>query len=120
MTINAPLVENFMEDCVMLEKHRVPDGQGGFNTQWNEGTQFMAAIVKDNTLAARVAEKQGVTEVYTVTTAAGVALDFHEVFRRVRDGAVFRATSNALDSRPPDVATFDFEQVSAERWELVT
>lgn len=120
MMINAPLVENFMEDCVMLEKRRIPDGQGGFTTKWSDGPSFQASIVKDKTLEARVAEKQGVTEVYTVTTAAGIGLDFHDVFRRARDGTVFRATSNASDSRPPKVATFDFEQVFAERWEIPT
>ena len=80
----------------------------------------MAAAVQDNTLAARVAEKQGVTEVYTVTTPTGVGLEFHDVFRRDSDGATFRATSNAIDSRPPEAATFAFEQVNAERWELTT
>lgn len=118
MTTNAPLIEHFMQDCVMVEKRRVPDGQGGFVTRWEDGAPFRAAIVKDNTLAARVAEKQGVTEVYTVTTDAGVGLDYHEVFKRASDGAIFRVTSNAADSRPPDAATFTFEQVTAERWVL--
>lgn len=118
--INAPLIEDFMVDCVMVEKRRAPDGLGGFTTTWEDGAAFRAAVVKNNTLAARVAEKQGVTEVYTVTTPAGVDLDFHEVFRRVDDGAVFRVTSNARDSRPPKSATFAFEQVTAELWTLPT
>ena len=118
MTSVPGLVANFMERCTMLEKKRLPDGQGGFTTVWADAGPFMAAIVKDNTLSARVAEKQGVTEVYTVTTPPGVGLEFHDVFRRDSDGATFRATSNAIDSRPPAAATFAFEQVNAERWEL--
>ena len=118
---NIPsLVANFMERCTMLEKKRLPDGQGGFTTGWTDAGPFMAAVIKDSTLAARVAEKQGVTEVYTVTTPTGVGLEFHDVFRRDSDGATFRVTSNARDSRPPAVATFAFEQVNAERWELTT
>ena len=120
MTDVPGLVGNFMARCTMLEKKRIPDGQGGFTTGWADAGPFMAAVVKNNTLAARVAEKQGVTEVYTVTTADGVGLEFHDVFRRDSDGAIFRVTSNAIDSRPPAVATFTFEQVSAERWELPT
>lgn len=120
MTDVPGLVGNFMARCTMLEKKRIPDGQGGFTTKWADAGPFMAAVVKDNTLAARVAEKQGVTEVYTVTTAEGVGLEFHDVFRRDSDGATFRVTSNAIDSRPPAVATFAFEQVNAERWELTT
>ena len=118
MTSVPGLVANFMVNCTMLEKKRLPDGQGGFTTVWADAGPFMAAVVKDNTLAARVAEKQGVTEVYTVTTPTGVGLEFHDVFRRDSDGVTFRVTSNAIDSRPPDEATFSFEQVTAERWEL--
>ena len=118
MTKVPGLVGNFMVRCTMIEKRKIPDGQGGFTSGWADAGPFMAAVVKDNTLAARVAEKQGVTEVYTVTTPTGVGLEFHDVFRRESDGATFRVTSNARDSRPPAVATFAFEQVNAERWEL--
>lgn len=117
---NAELIERFSQPCVMLEKKRVPDGLGGFETSWADGDEFDAAIVKDQSLQARTAEKQGVSSVYTITTARGVALEYHEVFRRVSDGAIFRVTSDYTDSRPPSVATFDFEQVTAERWELPT
>lgn len=113
------LIDAFMTKCVELRKVREPDGQGGYETKWQEGAAFEAAICKNTTLAASVAEKQGVTEVYTVTTAPGVGLEYHEVFRRESDGAVFRVTSNSTDSRAPKVAGFDFEQVKAERWELV-
>jgi len=108
-----------MEDCVMLDRRTVSDGLGGFTHEWTEGATFSAAIVKDNTLAARVAEKQGVTEVYTITVARGLTLQYHDVFRRIADGAVFRVTSNIVDSETPDVATFQIGQVTAERWELV-
>lgn len=120
MTTNAALVERFMTDCVMVEKKRVSDGLGGFVTEWTDGAEFRAAIVKDNSIEAKVAEKQGVTEVYTVTTAPGVGLDYHEVFRRVEDGQVFRVTSNHIDSSLPEAvgATFNLEQVSAEAWTL--
>lgn len=113
-----PLIENFMEKCVLLEKTRVSDGLGGNEVAYKDGASFMAAVNKEKSLDARVAEKEGVTEVYTVTTAEGVALEFHEVFRRERDKATFRVTSNASDSKPPKAASFSFEQVSAERWSI--
>lgn len=114
------LFEAFYTPCVMMEKKRTPDGLGGYTTEWTEGAEFMAAIVKNDTLQAAIAEKQGVTEVYTITTPVGVGLDYHEVFRRVSDGATFRVTSNAKDSETPNMASFSFEQVKAERWELPT
>lgn len=116
---NAPLVDNFLVDCVMLSKKRVPDGQGGFlDAAWADDVPFKAAIVKDNSIQARIAEQEGVTSVYTVTAPKGIGLDYHEVFRRVSDGAIFRVTSDSQDSETPEVASFQFEQVTAERWEL--
>lgn len=112
------LIDVMMEECVMMDKRTVPDGLGGFTHEWQEGAPFRAAVIKDSTLAARVAEKQGVTEVYTVTVDKGLALQYHDVFRRVSDGYTFRVTSNITDSETPTVATFQIGQVSAERWEL--
>lgn len=113
------LIDVMMDDCVMLDRRTVPDGMGGFVHEWTEGANFRAAVVKDNTLAARVAEKQGVSEVYTVTVDKGLTLEYHDVFRRLSDGYVFRVTSNIKDSETPTVATFQIGQVTAERWELV-
>ena len=37
------LLSKAMEDVVMLEKTRVPDGEGGFTTGWVDGVQFKAS-----------------------------------------------------------------------------
>ena len=112
------LIDSMMEDCVMIDRQTVSDGLGGFTHIWVDGAKFSAAIVKNNSMEARVAEKQGVTELYTVTVARGVTLQYHDVFKRVEDNAIFRVTSNIRDSETPDVATFQIGQVTAERWEL--
>lgn len=96
----------------------VPDGIGGFTHGWTEGTAFIAAIVKDRTAPETVAERESVAETYTVTVPVDLGLKFHDVFKRVSDGQVFRVTSNIIDSRTPGVASFQFGQVSAERWVL--
>ena len=103
---------------IMKTACTVRDGQGGYYYEWVDGADFQAAIIKDSSMQARMAEKQGVTEVYTVTTDKTVPLDFHDVFRRESDGAVFRVTSNITDSKTPKVATFQFGQVTAEKWVL--
>ena len=112
------LIDTMKTDCVLLDRRTVSDGQGGFTQSWQDGAEFKAAIVKDDSMQARIAEKQGVTEVYTVTADKTVPLEFHDVFRRQSDGAVFRVTSNARDSQTPNVASFQFGQVTAEMWVL--
>lgn len=112
------LIDQFKTECVLMEKTRTPDGEGGFNTDWTETERFMAAVVYNNSLEARVAEKQGVTSFYTVTTGKYDELAYHDVFKRVRDGKIFRVTSGDDYAKTPDVATFAFNQVSAEGWKL--
>lgn len=110
------LLTQAMEDVVMLEKRRVPDGEGGFTTAWEDGVQFMAAISFDSSMEARAAEKQGVTSLYTVTVPLNCALEYHDVFRRMRDGKVFRVTSDGDDKITPPSASLQFAQVTAEEW----
>lgn len=112
------LIENMMDECVLMTKTKSPDGSGGFVTSWSEGAQFKAAITLDTTMEARTAERAGVTSVYTVTTYKSVALEYHEVFKRLRDGKVFRVTSDPNDKVSPTISTLDIAQVTAEKWEL--
>jgi hypothetical protein len=74
--------------------------------------------VLDNSTAARVGAMQGLTSLYTVTTPRNINLQFHEVFKRVRDGKIFRATSDGDDKATPKSATLDMRQVSAEEYAL--
>lgn len=112
------LFEDMFEECTLIDKRSVPDGMGGNTKEWVDGATFRAAVSKDNTLAARVAEKQGVTEVYTITVYKGVTLEYHDVFRRSSDGLTYRVTSNIKDSETPSRASFQIAQVTAERWDL--
>lgn len=112
------LIDEFKTPCVMMEKRSVSDGEGGFTTSWTDGAEFLAAIVRNTTSTVRIAEQEGFTNVYTVTTSPNAHLDFHDVFKRKSDGQVFRVTSDGSDVRTPDVASFSFEQVNAEEWRL--
>lgn len=112
------LFEDTFETCTMVDRRSVSDGMGGYTKQWVDGAQFSASIDKDNTLAARTAEKDGVTDVYTVTAYKGTDLEYHDVFRRASDGLTYRVTSNSKDSETPPRASFQIVQVTAERWDL--
>ena len=85
-----------------------------------DGAPFDAAIVLDNSMQARAAEKQGVTSLYTVTTTKALNLQYHDVFKRKRDNKIFRVTSDGVDKHTPASASLNMRQVSAEEWELST
>ncbi len=110
------LIDSFKVPCTLVEKARVPDGEGGWTTAWADGIGFEAAIVLNSSINARVAEAEGVTGVYTVTTDRNVELDFHDAFKRDSDGQVFRVTK--VNDPTPGVATFQFNQYQAEEWTL--
>ena len=115
------LLTQAMTACVFLDKTKKPDGEGGYINAWTEGAEFYAAITFDSSLQARTAEKSGVTSLYTVTTKKGVQLDYHDVFRRLSDGKVFRVTSDGDDKMTPPSASpmMQVLQVTAEEWVLV-
>lgn len=112
------LLTEAMDKCVMLDKQTVADGYGGYTTIWNEGAEFKAAIVLDTSMEARTAEKAGVTALYTVTTEKIMNLQYHDVFKRIRDNKIFRVKSDGDDKLTPDSATLNMRQVTAEEWLL--
>ena len=110
------LLENAMTSCVFLDKKKSPDGQGGYINTWTEGAEFQAAISFDTSIEARVAEKQGVTNLYTVSTQKATVLDYHDVFKRISDGKIFRVTSDGDDKATPNSSKLNMRVVTAEEW----
>ncbi len=104
--------------CVMLDKRTEKDGYGGFVVVYVEGAGFDAAIVLDSSIQAKIAEQQGVTGLYTVTTNKNINLQYHDVFKRLSDNKIFRVTSDGDDKYTPLSSNLDMRQVSAEEYVL--
>ena len=58
------------------------------------------------------------SSVYTLTTRKSINLQYHDVLRRVRDGKIFRITSDGDDLYTPASASLDMRNVSAEEFVL--
>lgn len=112
----SSLLHDAMEKFVFLDEKTAPDGFGGQISTWNEGAEFDAAAVYDQSLQANVAEVQGVSSLWTVTIPTAVRMDFHKVFKRVSDGKIFRCTSKDF-KETPKAASFQVRQVRAEEWQ---
>lgn len=112
------LLKEAYEEAIMIDKTTVPDGYGGYEVVWKDGAKIKAAFTLDSSMQARIAEKEGVTALYTITTNRDVNLQYHDVLRRSRDNKIFRVTSDGDDKLTPPSATLDMRQVSAEEWEL--
>lgn len=112
------LLSDAMDTCVILNKVTESDGYGGYRATWTTGAEFKAAIVLDTSIQARTAEKQGVTSLYTVTVGRAMMLEYHDVFKRLRDGKILRVTSDGDDKFTPNSTALDMREVTAEEWEL--
>lgn len=114
------LIESMMEDCVFLNKVKVDDPVGGYKDSYQDGITFRAAVIKNSTNEVQIAEKSGMSEIFTIVTDKSMVLEFHDVLRRVSDGEIFRVTSRAVDSQAPAASTVQIAKVTAERWVLPT
>lgn len=114
------LLTQMMEDCIFLNCTRTDDQYGGYKETWTDGARFKAAIAKNASPEQQVAEQQGVAESYTVVVSERFTLDYHDVFRRASDGAIFRVTSRTEDSTAHPASTVRIAKVTAERWVLPT
>ena len=107
-----------MEKCQILNHVRADDDFGGYTDTWEAGAKFMAAIAKDASPEQVIAEKQGITESFTVVVNKGFSLDYHDVFQRLSDSSIFRVTSRTTDSTAHPASTVRIAKVTAERWVL--
>ena len=112
------LIDSMSVPCVFMVSTKTPDGSGGYVTKWAEGEPFSAAIVRDNSTEARIAEAAGTVSVYTVTVPRAVHLPFHSVIKRLTDGKVFRITSDNAEKKTPVCTALDMAQSTAEEWRL--
>lgn len=111
------LLDGF-EKCAMLTKTgKRPDGEGGFIYYLELGEEFTAAFDFQASMQAKVAEKQGVTGLWNILVKRETRLEFHNVFKRLSDGQVFRVTSKD-DKSTPKSAGLDLRLISAEEWTL--
>ena len=111
------LMQEALTDCVTLIQTEVPDGSGDTIITWTEGVHFDAAFDFQASIEAKVAEAQGVTGLWNVYVKRTTRLEYHNVFKRVSDGATFRVTSKD-DKATPNSAGLKLRLISAEEYDL--
>lgn len=112
------LLSEAYEKFIMLDRITVADGYGGYDVEWRPGAEIAAAVVFNSSVEALTAQAAGVTSLYTITTSRSINLQYHDVLQRVRDGKIFRVTSDGDDNLTPQSAGLDMRQVQAEEYVL--
>jgi len=111
------ILTDYMDKFVTVDETTEPDGRGGVRIVYKEGAEFDAAVSKDSTTNARIAEKEGFTAIYTILTSRTVALSDGKIIKRKEDGLYFKIKGDGVDGDTPSSAGLDLREYEAERWE---
>lgn len=112
------LLDDFARKCVLLEKSHVSDGEGGYSTTWRDGVEFVNHQALDTSMQARIAEKQGLTSVYSALVDKSVPIEYGDVFRDTETGDTYRVTSDPKDKQAPKSASMQLKFFTAEYYTL--
>lgn len=110
------LIDEFMTKCCFVNVSKVSDGAGGFIETITDGAQFDAAITRDTTLEAAIADLRGEVVTYKVTTHQNCILSYDDKIKRLSDGKMFRIKSDGSEKRTPASSPLNLSRVEAERW----
>lgn len=108
-------LDGFARTCVMMEKTRAPDGEGGYKTTWSEGVEFQNYQAMDTSMEARRAEKEGVTNLYSALVDKAVPIEYNDYFKDTSTGDTYRVTSEPRDKESPRSASFSLKYFTAEK-----
>lgn len=109
------LLDDFARPCALMEKERVADGEGGYIVTWTEGAEFQNYQAIDTSMEARIAEKEGVTSLYSVLVNKSVPIDYNDYFKDLSTGQTYRVTSDPIDKEAPKSASFSLKYFTAEK-----
>ena len=115
------LLDDFARPCVLLEKTRKPDGEGGYIVEWTDWAEFMNYQALDTSMEARRAEKEGVTSLYSALVDKSLPIEYNDYFRDTSTGNTYRVTSNPEEREAPKSAgpvIRKLKYFTAERKEL--
>ena len=107
-------LEDYFEPFIRMDLRGTPDGMGGFDWQWLEGAAFEAGVSRVNFGKEKIAGQDGTNTVFTIVAEKSVPLEQEGRAKRVKDGRLYRITSNAKDMETPDIAQGQFWQATAE------
>lgn len=112
------LFTDSLEDFIFFEKKLIINDRGGYDETYVPGATIQASAVKNDSLQARVASKDGVKNIYTVNTTKDIRLMKNDVIQRKRDNKIFLITGDSTDNETPKSAALNIRVVSAQEWEF--
>lgn len=108
-------IEKYFEDFIMLDWKSSEMPGGGISWEWEDGASFKAGFVVLSSAEMVIAEAGGMKSQFRLTSKKLLVLERNDIIRRVKDGKLYRITTNQQDAETPDVALVQFATCRAER-----
>ena len=109
------MLDDYMEDFILLECSRQPDGLGDSRTAYQESMAFRGGVTSVMTREVTVGQASAEAVAPVLVHEWGVTLCLGDIVRRVSDGCCYRVTGRSSDMRTPDIAGLAYAQVPVER-----
>lgn len=100
------LYETFYEKCIIMNKTKIPDAEGGTKNEWTPGAEIRVAFPGLTPTQQIAAQQAAVTYSDTIVTPANVQLDTGDVVQRAESGRYY--TVVGMPPATPATATFSF------------
>lgn len=112
---SSPLLGSVAKKCILMERMRISDGESGYITTWTEGVEFNNYQGLDTSMEARIAEKEGVTSVYSALVDKALPIEYGDYFKDLESGKTYRVTSEPDEKQAPKISTMNLKYFTAEK-----
>lgn len=109
--------ESFLEDFVFLDETSVEDGMGGTLIIYTEGAKFQMMLTLSKPQSVVVADIPTIVMFHSaLIDKRHQAMKTGTKFKRVKDGATFKATSPPQEKTMPKFAMLPLMAFTVEAW----
>lgn len=116
-TILKDYAEDVGEDYIVLNRVMQSDGLGGQMYTIVEGLSFKGLIILNQSIEGQIAQKQGVTGIYTFAYPKNLKIPPKTILRRIKDGKIFR-TTDLEGNATPDISSLNMRVTRLEDYTL--
>lgn len=107
-------IQKFYETLIYVNQFQTSDGMGGVVTQYEEGATFKGAIFTTNRQELLIAENKNGVAGYIMATDKTTAVEYGQLFKRLKTGEVFKVKTNPHDHESPPMARVQIKQMELE------
>lgn len=112
MSFEGTLLADYEETVCFMDKktETVPDGYGGISGVrdiYVEGAEFIAAVTKDNSQSAQIAQAETEIKRYRITTKGEIALRQGDYIKRKASGDIYKILHDNFDKLAPEGSTLN-------------